>query len=258
LDNAVRPILESLGYVLWKREFFRYGVSPYVDIARLNRAWGRSVGVFFDVGANRGQTTQQALKEFPAARIFAFEPHPGTCQALRNSVSDDRLSIYQLALGDKCGHVALYEYGSSGDGSLINSLVSNARFPMQFGFSATEARVECTTIDAFCASTKIEIVDVLKIDTEGYDLNVIKGAQGMLREGRVRYIYTEFNDLFPKSGTEGGALLPIAEYLATFGFRYVATYTDFVLPEGDMFVCANALFACPPESSRRTINPSSL
>ena len=83
------------------------------------------------------------------------------------------------------------------------------------------------------------------IDTEAFDLSVMKGAARMLQERRIGFIYTEFNDLSVKEGTTGGALIPISEYLSPFGLRYVATYTDFVLPENGMFICANALFALP-------------
>jgi len=248
----IRSGLDRLGYVLWKQEFFRYGISPFIDIARLNRAWGRSVQTFFDVGANIGQTSLEALKAFPGTRVYAFEPHPNVFKQLRNAISNDRVSLHQLAFGEQSGKVKLYVYSDSGSGSLINSLVPNARYPVQFGHVASECIVECSTIDQFCASNHIERIDVLKIDTEGFDLFVIKGAEQMLLERRIGFIYTEFNDLRPKQGTTGGSLLPISDYLKPFGFRYIATYTDFILPDGDMHICANALFACPPGLENQT------
>jgi FkbM family methyltransferase len=234
--------LDRFGYVLWKREFLRYGISPFLDIARLNRAAGHSVRVFFDVGANVGQTSMEALREFPEARIIAFEPHPDIFAQLRQSVSNSRFSPHQLALADRTGDVTLYEYGNVGDGSLMNSLVPDARFSVQFAHSASRRIVECSTIDEFCALNGIDRIDVLKIDAEGCDFLVLKGAARMLRERRIEFVYTEFNDLQPKQGTTGGSLLQISDYLAPFDFRYVATYTDFILPNDDMFVCANALF----------------
>ena len=101
----------------------------------------------------------------------------------------------------------------------------------------------CTTVDDFCRANGVDKIDVLKVDAEGYDLHVIKGASRMLSEGRIDFIYAEFNDLLPKPGTSGGGLVPMGEYLAPFGFRYVATYTDFILPGAEMFVSANVLFA---------------
>jgi FkbM family methyltransferase len=244
IKNIARKLLAHFDYVLWKKKFFRYGISPFVDIKRLNDAWCQSIDTFFDVGANIGQTSKLALEEFGSARVYAFEPHPTTFNKLSQDLIDKRLSVYQLAFGEKISEVTLYEYGSSGDGSLINSLVPDARFPAQFGYSAAEIKVKCTTIDDFCKSNAIDRIDVLKIDTEGFDFSVIKGAQNMLREHKIKFIYTEFNDLVPKANTTGGSLLPIAEYLAEFGFSFISTYTDFVIPGTDVFVCANALFFC--------------
>ena len=44
----------------------------------------------------------------------------------------------------------------------------------------------------------------------------------------------------------GGALLPIAELIAPYGYHFVATYNDYIVTEGEMFGVSNALFALPP------------
>jgi FkbM family methyltransferase len=245
--RIVRFGLEKLGYVLWKREFLRYGVLPFLDISRLSKAWGRPVSIIFDVGANTGQTSQEMRSAFPDAQIHAFEPHPETFRRLQTSATKNQFSAYQLALGDREGDATLYEYAASGDGSLINSLTPNARFAIQHGYSAAALRsVGCTTIDGFCAKHNIDHINVLKVDTEGYDLHVLRGAEVMLAQERVGFVYVEFNDVEPKEGATGGALAPIASFLGSFKLRHVASYTDFVLPEQGLFVCANALFALPP------------
>jgi FkbM family methyltransferase len=247
LQRAVRYCLDRLGYVLWKREFLQYGILPFLDISRLSKAWGSTVTIIFDVGANIGQTSRQARDAFPDARIHAFEPHPETFGKLKISAAQDRFLAYQLALGEKDGEATFYEYASSGEGSLINSLTPNARFPLQYGHSATGCiSVTCSTIDSFCAEHKIDHVDLLKIDTEGFDLNVLRGAERMLRQRAIKFVYVEFNDLEPREGAAGGSLMPISAYLSQFEFRYITSYTDFVLTGDPVFVCANALFALPP------------
>jgi len=243
LAKLIRTVLDRFGYVLWKREFLLYGISPFLDIVRLGRASGHLVRTVFDVGANIGQTSRLALATFPDARIFAFEPHPDTFKRLTEAITDQRLSAYQIAFGEQDGDVTLYEYASSGSDTLINSLVPDARFATQFGKRAKERVARCSTIDCFCEKYGIERIDVLKIDAEGFDLFVMKGAVRMLRDGRIAFILTEYNDLHLKEGTTGGALFPIAEYLSSFGYHYVTSYTYYVLPEHDMFLCANALFA---------------
>lgn len=239
----IRALCGRAGYVLWKREFIRYGVEPFLDMQRLTRAWRRPVETFFDVGANVGQTAVEAREAFPSARIFSFEPHPLTFQRLRAAIPASALfSAHQLAFSDKEGSAKFYEYATEGDGTHINSLVPNARFPMQRGYTANQITVPCSTIDNFCADNSVKCIDVLKMDTEGSELFVLHGAQEMLRSGAVGLIFTEYNALVPQEGTTGGSLLPIAEFLHSLGYGYLCSYTDRI-DEAQMFASANALFA---------------
>src|SRR5262245_7599929 len=103
LGHIARRGLAQFGYVLWRKDFLRYGVCPLLDVSRLNRAWGRSVHTFFDVGAHTGQTCREAMRVFPDARVYAFEPHPMIFSTLQTAISDERVSLHQLALGDHAG-----------------------------------------------------------------------------------------------------------------------------------------------------------
>jgi len=139
LAKLIRVGLDRLGYVLWKREFLQYGISPFLDISRLSRAFDCPVGTFFDVGANVGQTAREALDTFPDTNVFSFEPHPDTFKRLTEAVVDPRLSAYQIAFNEQDGDVTLYEYASSGEGTQINSLVPDARFPIQLDIKLRNA-----------------------------------------------------------------------------------------------------------------------
>jgi FkbM family methyltransferase len=250
ISALLRSQVSRLGYVMVKRDFTRFGYSLFTDIRRISKTWDWSIQTVFDVGANIGQFASETLRELPDTIVHSFEPHPRAFAKLSRSISGPRLSAHEWAVGDREGEAVLYVYGSDKDGSLINSLTPDARFPQKFGYQAREVKVRCTTIDAFCREAEVERIDLLKVDTEGFDLFVLRGAERMLREGRVRFVYVEFNDLFAKDNATGGALVPIAEYLEPFGFAYLCTYTDFVLYEGKVSVCANALFAVPPVQAR--------
>ena len=129
--------------------------------------------------------------------------------------------------------------------STLNSLIEDAPYAVRFGETATPEPVTVSTLDAFCSENEIATIDLLKIDTEGTDLEVLRGGERMLREGRIRFVVTEFNDLLEPRGARGGALLPIARFLHQFGFRLIASYTEQVFPDGDVFVVSNALFVLP-------------
>jgi FkbM family methyltransferase len=214
----------------------------FSDINRLSLAWNYQINCFFDVGANDGATAKAALSYFNDASIFAFEPHPNTFLKLRQNVSGPRCQAFNIAFGDKKGDADLFSY----DNDKINSLVPDAPFAVRFGKKGSPIEIRISTIDDFCTAHCIATIDVLKIDTEGFDLCVMKGAETKLARHEVRFIYTEFNDVFEQPGRSGGALFPMCEYLYPFGFRFVAAYTDCLATEGEFFAVHNALFAVPP------------
>ena len=224
-----------------QRAALPYGLDYMLDVERLCRAWNLSVLTFFDVGANWGETSALALSRFPDARIFAFEPSAGTFRRLCSHFgSEPRFSPHNIALGETCGDVAFFEYESS----FYNSLVPNP--PHQSGVNPTarETIVPCTTVDAFCEGHKIGHIDVLKVDAERCDLWVLRGARNMFSGDRIRFVYIEFNNIVSMPDVRESALVPINEFLAPFGFRFVATYIDRV-ETNPMFLIANALFVRP-------------
>ncbi len=218
------------------------GQDMVFDIKRLARAWGYPIKCFFDVGANDGASARAALAAFPDADILSFEPHPVTFARLRDSVTGPRFRAFNIALGDKTGEAEFFCY----DDHKINSLLPDARFAVRFGQSGRAIKVGICSIDEFCLANGISSIDVLKIDTEGYELPVIKGASQKLARREIKFVYAEFNDIFAGAGGSGGALVPICDVLYPLGFRFVAIYTDYLVAEGGFFGVHNALFTVPP------------
>lgn len=241
IKRGMRHVLEANGYYLQQRGALPYGLDYVLDIERLCRAWSLSVLTFFDVGANWGETSAMALGRFPDARIFAFEPSTGTFKRLREHLGNSpRFSAHKIALGETCGEVSFFEYESS----FYNSLVPNPPHRRGADPTARKTKVPCTTVDAFCESNKITNIDVLKVDAERCDLWVLRGARNMLSDGRIRFAYFEFNNALPTPDVHESTLVPIAEFLSSFGLRFVATYIDRIETD-PMFLVANALFVRP-------------
>jgi FkbM family methyltransferase len=213
------------------------------DIQWLAQSWGYAVETFFDVGANVGKTALAALQRFPDVHVYSFEPHPSTFSNLRQRIGTGRkFSGENVALGLAVGNVDMFEY----DDSVLNSLASDAPFAVRYRQKGRRIQVCCTTLSTYCREKAINRIDVLKIDTEGYDLAVLQGAEEMLANGAIRFVYVEFNDLQAKMGTTGGALCPMDEFLRRFGFRFIASYNEHFVAEGEFFAVSNALFAAPP------------
>jgi FkbM family methyltransferase len=244
--KSFKKILASAGYEVRRRPG-KFGEDVFADIERLRSAWNYSIDIIFDVGANDGATALRALSHFPGARVFCFEPHPITFAKLERQTKNRNIQAVNLALGNVAGEHEFFEFDSPD----LNSMLPDAPFAVAFGKEHNRTRVQGSTLDIFCTEHLVENVDILKVDTEGFDLAVLEGSENLLKKRKIKFIYTEFYDLFPMSKASGGALIPIAEFLRDYGFRFVASYNDHVWTDNEMFLVANALFVLPPDKQQQ-------
>jgi FkbM family methyltransferase len=144
--------------------------------------------VVLDVGANEGAYARHLATLLPHARILAFEPHPRTAARLRAAATPG-IEVIEQAVGATEGAMTLHDFADA-DGS------TEARLDVEtIRLRGTEMQsfpVTCTTIDAVLAARGIDRVAFLKIDTEGHDLEVLRGARQALAERRIDVIQFEF------------------------------------------------------------------
>jgi FkbM family methyltransferase len=133
-------------------------------------------------------------KSFPAARILAFEPNPITYKKLIETLKD--VECIEAGAGAETGKGLLHCYASdqtSGHASMYRDVF---RFYEGYGINAaadlTTFEFDIVTIDDVCRSRGIEAIDFMKIDVEGHELSVLKGAGEML--SRISIIQFEFNE----------------------------------------------------------------
>lgn len=138
--------------------------------------------VIFDVGANLGETVEEFRAAFPQARIFAFEPAESSFAELSQRHGGDASThLSQVALDIAPGRSAFSDAKKSKGNALIS-----------LGLAAKNAKlVTVATGDAFCKERGIDRIDLLKIDTEGYDLRVVMGFTEMLRSRAIGYLQVE-------------------------------------------------------------------
>jgi hypothetical protein len=125
-----------------------------------------------------------------------------------------------------------------------NSLVADTQFGLVAGRNPTSITVDCVTVDRFCADQGLARLDLLKIDTEGHELEVLEGAAETLARRGVKFVFLEFETLGPVAGASGGALAPCAALLEPLGFRLVAAYPNYMI-DRPLYASLNALFVAP-------------
>ena len=148
--------------------------------------------IIFDVGANLGEYSNLLAKEFPKSTIYAFEPNPRTFSQLIEK-SNNAIKCVNVGLGaeEKKGKIFTYADNlTTTHASIYREVfeVFNKRDDI------TEVDIQLTTLDLFCAQENISNIDFLKIDTEGHELDVLKGAAKMLSLGQIKIIQFEFGE----------------------------------------------------------------
>jgi len=144
--------------------------------------------IVFDVGANVGDWTALALGINPRQKIHCFEPSKATFQRLQVRAG----AIYNnFGLSSAPGEMELWVFD---EGSGTNSLYK--RQGLQDGYGSTEQQrkevVRMDTLDAYCRRVGVQTIDLMKVDVEGHELEVFKGAKEMLAHKSIQRIQFEY------------------------------------------------------------------
>jgi FkbM family methyltransferase len=155
---------------------------------------GKKDLIVFDVGANIGNYSKEIVSNNSRVKIYAFEPHPTTFKKLVSRFNQSPMvTVFNCALSNQPGQLLLYDY-SSHDGSSHASLFRDVIEEMRQSESISH-RVDVITLDAFIEENGIAQIDLLKIDTEGNEFDILKGAVEAISEGKVKAIHFEFNEM---------------------------------------------------------------
>ena len=144
--------------------------------------------VVFDVGAHVGNWTNIVLTHFPLATVHCFELSLTTYENLARNVNTKRAVLNKFGLSERQGSFAYKDYGANSE---VNTLVLSATYHDSERAPSTLI-ADLRTGDTYCKGAGVEVIDFLKIDTEGADHLVLRGFERMLREAKIRLIQFEY------------------------------------------------------------------
>lgn len=189
------------------------GVYVEVDLQRLSAT--EPLRTIFDVGGNFGQSALRFSRAFPQARILSFEPVKASFSNLQSNIArHSQIEAFNHGFGDVPGSFDIQIQPNAGGNTLIGS-----KSPL----GAAEIRLE--TLDAFAAKNGVDSIDLLKIDVEGYELQVLRGGMEMLARGSVRYVYAECV-FAPDPVFSHTDFFELHRMLSGLGFCFVASYAE--------------------------------
>jgi FkbM family methyltransferase len=179
---------------------YQSGEAEFIENV-LFRILKKEPEIIFDVGANSGEYAVMLANRFKSANIYCFEPIPANYQNLIKNTAGLNTHNIQSAVGSQKGTIRLYMGEKNTDGTMATSY--REILDTIFSFLGDVNQVvdsPLITIDDFF-NDKPDAIDFLKIDVEGHELEVLKGASGLISSNRIRVIQFEFNEfnIFSKS-----------------------------------------------------------
>jgi FkbM family methyltransferase len=167
----------------------------------------------FDVGANEGQSALNYFKYFPASTIYCFEPVKDVFDHLSANIKTPQIKCINKALGENTGQFTIYKnpgYNQVGsfNGAGVHELTE-------------QETVEIIRGDEFCRQNNIAEIDLLKIDVEGFEMQVLNSLEKLL-SNHVKYIFVEAGFHTTDSGKTHISIL--LEYLYKHNFIVSGLY----------------------------------
>jgi FkbM family methyltransferase len=184
----------NIGILKWENEEISGEKFVIAKILKM-KLFEKNGNVFFDVGANIGNYSKTLSAFFPKSQIFAFEPNPNTFKTLQKNSKGNNIKIFQFGFGSQNMHEKMYTYKDDpqSEHASIFKEYKNVINEVLAKKETLSFDIEIRTIDSFCEEMGIEHIDFIKIDTEGYEYEVIKGSGKLLKENKIGIIQFEFN-----------------------------------------------------------------
>ncbi len=184
LAHRERGILRSGNFRTTGEMFF---VENYLRSAIKNEKI-----VFIDAGANKGNYSVFLKKIFPSAQIHSFEPNPYAYKTLLSKAKEYGLFVHNAGLSSSASTVNMYLYAD--DATTERASLYGGSLKDMFDFNHPRSvNVQLTRLDDFCHKQNIDRINFLKIDTEGHEFEVLKGAGSLLEQAKIDIIQFEFN-----------------------------------------------------------------
>jgi FkbM family methyltransferase len=211
----------------YRRVFLRCRVAPAIEhVAVLRRL---PFDFLADVGANRGQFSLVCRRLRPGATIVGFEPLSGPAAVYKAVFADDaRVILHGCALGRQRGEIAMNISARDDSSSLLPiSRIQTVHYP---GTGSVGTRmVTIGLLSDFVQPSDLGTRNLMKIDVQGFELEVLKSAEELLPRFDWIYVECSYVALY-----EGQPLAQeIMDFLAGHGFKFSGRFNPSFAMSGE-------------------------
>lgn len=205
---------------------FNYATKHTLNEKKLIKDAELESGAVFDVGSNLGTYIEFVNKYSPTNHDFhSFEPLNDLCELQKKKFVKLNIKVNNIGISNNLGIFHFYRNSISSQSSFIK-MKDN-----QVGEIVKSTKSEVTTIDSYCEKNNIGYINILKIDTEGFDFQVLESAKYMLENRLINLIKIEISN-------EKGNFGRIFNFLEDFNYELLGFCSQKLIKNETSFVDA--------------------
>ena len=172
----------------------------------------------FDIGANVGQSITRYREQFPDCIITSFEPNPAAFSILeKNWGGLTGITLNCFALSNDIGQASFYATRVSEASSLLKPTEHIMNLSSEHKYDYEAINVSTTTLDHYCDVSGIKKIDILKLDVQGSEFSVLRGAEKSLQAGMIRLVYSEIT--FAETYKNQTRFVDLVSYLCQLNYE---------------------------------------
>ena len=184
--------------------------------------------IIFDIGANKGQSIERYLKIFNNPTIHSFEPIKDEIYKLEKKYQNNKnIYLNNFALGEK-NEIRNFNITAKSDNSSFNEINlgtnwiktrSTQNNTSEEGYIKKIEKVKVSTLDEYVKENKIDKIDLIKIDTQGYEDKVLEGSLNTIKSNKISVIQTEI--MFDNNYKKYFSFSDLEKFVIPYNFRMV-------------------------------------
>ncbi len=184
-------------------------------LAFLKKIISNDLNLVFDIGAHKGESIIFFLNNFKINKIISFEASPINFNSLKNKeerikkkFSKSIIQLENIALGSSIEKKKLKQFDESSSSTLSQINENSKYFKTKFAWVNlfnkknklyNEILININTLDNYIETNKIDLIDVIKIDTEGFEFEILQGITRNFKKVKLILFEHHYDDMITKN-----------------------------------------------------------
>jgi FkbM family methyltransferase len=234
IKNRINSLIGKTGFKIARQP----SLARDISLGKYRWLQERNISTILDIGANIGQSAEIMRQILPEAMIYSFEPLLSCFQILKDKASLLKpMQCFQFALG-KDDAVKTIHYNNFSPSSSILPMAQRHRTVFPYTQNFREEEITVCALDSMSKSLVLKPAILMKVDVQGYELNVLAGAEKTLTLVDTLIIETSFVELYIGQSNFN----EVYQFLRDHHFTYMGSFDQMIDPLNGAVLQADSIF----------------